>query len=244
LTQDELLDKDKLFADVQQIPANMHDPPIPQPLPILQWLHHQHQSRRLPQAKGRQLARLRGLTMEWTRWSKSCSSSRIANSGGHPTGHASTTTNYIGNPPPNIGADLPGFVPSPADFLLHVVFGDHPHDNDGSHLDGDILQDRLWQSWYHRIIQIAPSQYAVPKGAVGKRFLTVLTHELAQVQAREWNSERLLIFVAVLLQKSAGVRQSKDICLRLSRRMDLWAHGSFTALVDHTEAKAGNNLQA
>jgi hypothetical protein len=43
------------------------------------------------------------------------------------------------------GADLPGFTPVQADRLLDEVYGDHPHQNDGRHLDGGIEGDATWQ---------------------------------------------------------------------------------------------------
>jgi hypothetical protein len=72
---------------------------------------------------------------------------------------------------------------------------------------------------------------------VGKRFLTILTHEFHQVRERKWNSERPLIFAAVVLQSTPEVRQAKDVRKRLTQRMDLWAQGSFAALCDDTEAE-------
>ena len=62
--------------------------------------------------------------------------------------------------------------------------------------------------------QIPPSRYAVLKGAVGKRFLTIATHKLAQVRAREWNSERPLVFVAVVLQKNRRCVRARTLDIR------------------------------
>jgi hypothetical protein len=126
------------------------------------------------------------------------------------------------------------------------VYGDHPHaPNDGTQLDGGIAHDCLWQSWHHRMAQIAPACYSVPKGAVGKRFLTILTHKLAQARNQEWNLECLLVFVAVVLQISVGIRQSKDVRLGLVRRMDLWAvgpEGCSTNIIGTQATTACDNL--
>ena len=37
---------------------------------------------------------------------------------------------------PEENSDLPGFVPERAHLLLKVVYGDFPHHNNESHLDG------------------------------------------------------------------------------------------------------------
>ena len=100
------------------------------------------------------------------------------------------------------GADLQGFFPTPADLLLDSVYGDHVHSNDGTHLNGDILDDRLWQSLWKRMVQISPTRYSVPKGAVRKRFLTILRHEWHQVRDRMdngWMDGCSYVFFAVVV---------------------------------------------
>jgi hypothetical protein len=137
--------------------------------------------------------------------------------------------------PPEVGADLPGYIITPADALLNSVYGDHVHPNDGTHLDGACQTDRLWQRLWLRMVQLAPTRYAVPKGAVGRRFLHRLTLEFQGVRKRTWNCEHPLVFAAVILQTTPGVCRAKDIRRRLASRMDLWDQGRFVALVDDTE---------
>jgi hypothetical protein len=43
------------------------------------------------------------------------------------------------------GADLPGFMPAHVNHLLDAVYGDWPHHNDGSHLDGRVASNSTWQ---------------------------------------------------------------------------------------------------
>jgi hypothetical protein len=76
----------------------------------------------------------------------------------------------------DVEADLPGYQPTPADLLLDTVYGDHVHDNDGTHLNGGIANDAFWQCRWKRMAQLATTRYQVPKGKVGRRFLTILTH--------------------------------------------------------------------
>lgn len=137
---------------------------------------------------------------------------------------------------PDEGADLPGYVLSPADRLLDTLYGDHVHPNDGCHLAGGVDDDHHWRSRWKRLVQHSPTRYSVPKGRVGRRFLSILTREFQSVRERHWNSERPMVFIAAVLQRGDGVSRARDIRDRLMQRMDLWEEGHHAALVDDTEA--------
>ena len=136
-----------------------------------------------------------------------------------------------------IGADLPGYIMSEADKKLSAIYGDHPHDNDGTHMDGGFADDALWQRLWNRIFSLKLSQYDAPKGTVGRRFVEVLSQEIQGMMDRKWNSERMLVFTAVILQQQADIRRSKDIRELVSKRLDLWERGYKVALVDDLEAR-------
>ena len=53
--------------------------------------------------------------------------------------------------PPEENADLPGFHPERAHLLLQGVYGDFLHQNDGSHLDGGIVNDTACQRRWRRL---------------------------------------------------------------------------------------------
>ncbi|KAI2507266.1 hypothetical protein MHU86_7102 [Fragilaria crotonensis] len=65
---------------------------------------------------------------------------------------------------PDAGADLPGYFVTAADRLLDSAYGDHVHDNDGTHLHGDFSDDALWQRRWRRMAQIATTRYQAPAG--------------------------------------------------------------------------------
>ena len=109
------------------------------------------------------------------------------------------------------GAAAPDGNISPADRKLHEVYGDHIRADDGTHLDGGVPMDRMWQKYWRRMAQIAPIHYTVPKGVVGRRFLTILTHEFRTARvARTSNSEKPLVLAAVILPRTTGVWSAKD----------------------------------
>jgi hypothetical protein len=138
---------------------------------------------------------------------------------------------------PDEGANLPDYVVTEADRLLDTALGDHAHDNAGTHLDGGVATDALWQRWWRRMAQLPTTRFQAPAGKVGRRFLTILAAEFRGIRERLWNSERPLMFAATVLQTTQGVRRAKDICRRLAQRMDLWDQGYFKALVDDTEGE-------
>ena len=64
-----------------------------------------------------------------------------------------------------------------------------------------------------------------------------LAREIAGVRQRKWNSERFLVYSAVILQTTPGTMRAQDIRKRLTQRMDLWDQGRYDTLVDATESE-------
>ena len=86
-----------------------------------------------------------------------------------------------------------------ADLLLGEVYGDYPHHGDGCHLDNDIQGNRIWQSYWKRLVSLTFPRNTVPQGKQGTAFLLHLALELDGVREGQWNSERPLVFAAVIL---------------------------------------------
>lgn len=155
-------------------------------------------------------------------------------------GEASGTTTSAGEESVGTGqdgveerraGDLPGAVLSDADRLFDEVYGDHVHQNPGTHLHGGISDDAVWQAYWRRLIPLQPQQYNLPTGAVGRRFIETLTDLLIGVKRRKWNSERFFVFQTVVLQRTRDCVKARDIKNRLSWRMDAWDAGKFGMLV-------------
>ena len=147
---------------------------------------------------------------------------------------AGTQTSLFASP---IG-DLPGAIIPESYLRLKEVYGDHPHANDGTHLDGGIADDQVWQGYLRRLIPLPTRRYHLPGNQVGKRFLRRLVVELEGVLDRKWNSEKFLIFQIVILQKTKDVKGNAAIGRRISRRLDQWERGEFGSLVRTTENTA------
>ena len=58
------------------------------------------------------------------------------------------------------------------------------------------------------------------------------------VRLRQWNSEKLFVFVAVILHAFHGIRQSQDIRAKLESQTALWDQQYYNALIDDLEAES------
>ena len=145
------------------------------------------------------------------------------------TAHASQL-NFLPEPE----ADLPGYQLSEADRQLDLVYGDHYHDNDGSHLAGNLEshKDRQMQRLWLRTVQISPVWYKVPQGPVGRDFVKLYANEIRGVINGTWNSERPSIFPSLMLFRAQNATTSKDIRALIKQRMQLWKQGRFILLVN------------
>ena len=121
--------------------------------------------------------------------------------------------------------------------MLQGVYGDYPHHNDGSHLDGGFTDDAIWQRCWHRLATQFSSWYATSSGTVWRRFMAILAAEWHGVLRWNWNSERTLIFSHVVLTKTLGVRRAREIQAWITRQMDLWDRVLYARLVGDAEAE-------
>ena len=71
--------------------------------------------------------------------------------------------------------------------MMDGVYGDHVHQNDGTHLSGGIEDDKIWQDRMNQLIVLQPQQYDLPKGAVAHRFIEELDDLFKGVMERKWN---------------------------------------------------------
>ncbi len=97
-----------------------------------------------------------------------------------------------------------------ADQRLLGIFDDTIHLNDGTHLDGGIgiNEDARWQRLHTRVASCSLPLYDLPKGRWAHRFRSTLTDLWVRVIQRRWNSERPLVFQAVILHRVRGIMDS------------------------------------
>ena len=129
--------------------------------------------------------------------------------------------------------------------MIKKVFGDHLHNNDGSQLIYDTTDDHLWQKYYKSLIPYNPQQFHLPRGAVGSRFLRIVSTLLDGIISRRHNSEKFLVFILVTLQRvSTKKPNNKLVRDTLSNRMDNWEAGLFGLLVTNCKRGMKNFLIA
>ena len=93
--------------------------------------------------------------------------------------------------------------------------------NDGTHINSTIQDDRVWQNYWKEIVNLPNRKYNLPKNSTEKKFVHLLTTEINNIVQRKSNSEKVIVFMSVILQKSKDIKKSKDMKALLERRMTL-----------------------
>jgi hypothetical protein len=74
--------------------------------------------------------------------------------------------------------------------------------------------------------------FFVPQCRIGERFLSCVTAVLRTARLRHCNSEKVVVFISVILQKQPRVSRARDIKRRLANRLEHWEKGSYRNLVN------------
>ena len=130
--------------------------------------------------------------------------------------------------------DVPGYVPTPEELRLRVVYRDWVHRNPGTHLGGGVADDSAWQAWWRDLAVMRSRSYNEPCGKVGRQFVGMLGAEMQGVWDRRWNLERFIVFQTVILQRARHVTASHAIRRRIEKRLDAWRAGKHAILVGDT----------
>ena len=76
------------------------------------------------------------------------------------------------------GGGKPGYNPTPEDLCLQEFYGDWVHSNPGTHLDGGISNNTVWQAWWRYLVVMPLRLYDTPSGRVERRFVGTLRDDL------------------------------------------------------------------
>jgi hypothetical protein len=88
-----------------------------------------------------------------------------------------------------------------------------------------------WHLRWLRIIEFHRRQYFLPCGSVGDEFISQLGNEIDHLSKGTMQSEKVIIYCAVILQKDPSVRKACDIRRLLKRRISLWKEGHYDELL-------------
>ena len=89
----------------------------------------------------------------------------------------------------------------------------------------------VWCARWLKVVRLYGRVYAIPGGAIGKKYVGLLSEEVMHVAVGNYPSDRLIVFSAVMLQREKSVRKGKDIRRVLERRMDLWKRSEYDLLL-------------
>ena len=102
------------------------------------------------------------------------------------------------------------------------------------HSEGGPFED-VWYKLWLRIVSFKSSHYDLLSGPVGHEFIDCLTSEVSLLARGLACSERLIIFLSVLLQRDPLIRRGTDICRLQGNRLKDWKSEKFDSLIYEAE---------
>ena len=70
----------------------------------------------------------------------------------------------------------------------------------------------------------------LPSGKQSERLILQAREEFKGVRERKWNSERVIVFFAVILRKEPGRQTYGEVRKLIDLRLDMWEQGKFATL--------------
>ena len=102
----------------------------------------------------------------------------------------------------------------------------------GRSLHGSIDEKDLWYERWKKVCNLKGKQYNLPNGNTSIHFISLLTKEIEHVTKNEYPSERVIVYISVILQREKLVKRAKDIRILMSQRLTLWEAGEIDSLIN------------
>ena len=102
------------------------------------------------------------------------------------------------------------------------------------HSEGGDRED-IWGVRWLKAVRLKCQHYDLPGGAVGREFVSLLSEEMSSLSRGEAKSERLIVFLVVMLQRDGLVKKGSDVRRLLKRRIDAWREDMFEELLHEAE---------
>ena len=109
------------------------------------------------------------------------------------------------------------------DTLMMKAYGDK--------FSRDKARDDVWFGYWNFVSRLKGKQYSLPGGAVGRKYVDLLSDEIGQVAAGNYTSDHVIVFSALILQRDKMITKSVDVRQVMERRMKLWSENHFDLLV-------------
>ena len=114
--------------------------------------------------------------------------------------------------------------------MLFGIYQDRMHQNNGNHLDGGITDKVRWKAKCKNVCVCQPNATTCRTEKSEDDFSEPPSLELDSVRDWMWNSERVIVFKFIILQRDQGVEKTKYICARLLFQLDFSNCGTLTNL--------------
>ena len=124
---------------------------------------------------------------------------------------------------------------TPADAKLLHVYGDIPHQNAGTHLDGGLNDDGFWQGMLAQPSRAVAKSVRASKRKDGQAIsLGVIEGIQGRPEVALLMANELSYFLIVILQRKHGLKGAGAIRMRIQHRLKHWELSNYKALVDDT----------
>ena len=97
---------------------------------------------------------------------------------------------------------------------------------------GNEKEDFRVQYW-RKVVTFRGNHYSLPRGSIGREFIDLLAEEIhvTCLSRQSTPSERVIVFVAVLMQRDKMVKKGAEIRRLLARRVREWRQERFLELI-------------
>ena len=110
------------------------------------------------------------------------------------------------------------------DNLMSTAYGEPIH-----HCPVSIVSH--WLVYWNKIIQHSGRHYDLPKGSIGRKYVSRMIDEICHFNSGNFPSERLLVFSSVILQRDKMSTKGPEIRKVIDRRLSLWKEEKYDLLV-------------
>ena len=77
----------------------------------------------------------------------------------------------------------------------------------------------VWVQYWRKVVTFRGKHNSLPRGSIGREFIDLLAEEINCLSRQSTPSERVIVFVAVLMQKDKMVKKGAEIRRLLARRV-------------------------
>ena len=92
-------------------------------------------------------------------------------------------------------------------------------------------KEDVWVQYWRKVVTFRGNHYSLPRGSIGREFIDLLAEEINCLSRQSTPSERVIVFVAVLMQKDKMVKKGAEIRRLLARRVREWRQERFPELI-------------